>query len=94
MVYNNNITVYGSSKINATAFDSKKVADDSKSDVLRLKARKKAQAFWETHASEGLGFTCGMGVCFKGNPDIISYEELKPLEYQIVYDVDWIKKET
>ena len=33
----NNITVYGSSKINATAFDSKKMADDSKSDLLRLK---------------------------------------------------------
>lgn len=61
------------------------------SDVLRLKARKKAQAFWETHASEGLGFTYGMGVCFKSNPEIISYEEIKPLEYQIVYDVDWIK---
>lgn len=30
------------------------------SDVLRLKARKKAQAFWETHASEGLGFTYGI----------------------------------
>ena len=34
---NNNITVYGSSKINATAFDSKKANDDSKSDVLRIK---------------------------------------------------------
>ena len=34
---NNNITQFGSSKINATAFDSKKMVDDTKSDVLRLK---------------------------------------------------------
>jgi hypothetical protein len=34
---NNNITQFGSSKINGTAFDSKKMVDDTKSDVLRLK---------------------------------------------------------
>ena len=34
---NNNITLFSSSKINATAFDSKKASDDARSDVLRLK---------------------------------------------------------
>ena len=33
-----------------------------------------------------------MGICFKSNPEIISYEEVKPLEYEIVYDADWIKE--
>ena len=37
MSNNNNITLFSSSKINATAFDSKKVIDDYKSDLLRLK---------------------------------------------------------
>lgn len=62
------------------------------SDRLRLKARKKAKDFWETHINEGIGFSYGIGVCFKENADIISYEEIKPLEYQFVYDVNWIKR--
>lgn len=62
------------------------------SDSLRLNARKKAESFWKSHANGTDGITYGIGVCFKRNPEIISYEEIKPLEYQLTYDLNWIRE--
>lgn len=61
------------------------------SDSLRLKARKKAYLVWETIETQGISVSYGVGVCIKKNPDLISFKEIKPLEYQITYDIDWIK---
>jgi calcium-dependent protein kinase len=46
---NNNITLFGSSKINGIAFDSKKENDDAKSDVLRLKDNNKKENIVENN---------------------------------------------
>lgn len=71
---------------------SRSTAECPISDTLRLKARKKAREFWNTQAGKGIEHTYGIGVCFKSNPEIVSYKEIKPFEYQFNYDIDWIQE--
>ena len=62
------------------------------SDALRLKARRKAKEIFAVHGNEGIGLNLAMSVCFKNNPETISYKEIKPQEYQITYDLNWIQE--
>lgn len=61
------------------------------SDLLRLKARRKAKEYWDNHASEGIRVSYGVGVCFKRNSELMTLEIVEPNEYLITYDIDWIK---
>ena len=61
------------------------------SDLLRLKAKKKTQEYWEKHEKEGISFSYGVGVCFKDVADTKSFEAIGPNEYQFSYDINWLK---
>lgn len=62
------------------------------SDKLRLNAKRKAAMFWEAHSGEGFSFNYGIGVCFKDSDEVVSFDEDKPREYQITYDLKWIEE--
>ena len=61
------------------------------SDLLRLKAKKKAQEYWEKHEKEGINFSYGVGVCFKDVADTKSFKAIGSNEYQFSYDINWLK---
>ena len=61
------------------------------SDGLKLKAKKTAQDYWEKNAKTGISFSYGLGVCFKSLPEIKSFTEIRPHEYEVSYDVNWFK---
>lgn len=64
------------------------------SDVLRLKARRKAREFWKTREGNRMDFSYGISVAFGNVPEIITCQRISPSQFQISYDVDWIKNNT
>lgn len=62
------------------------------SDELRLKAKRKAEIYWQESSDNGFKMTYGVGVIFKDSDQLISIENSKPNYYQFIYDVNWIKK--
>lgn len=62
------------------------------SDELRLKAKRKAEIYWQEHSGNGFEMTYGVGVMFKDSDQLISVEVSKPNQYQFIYDANWIRK--
>lgn len=62
------------------------------SDKLRLNAKRRLERFWteENHPGAAI-LNFGIGVNFTENSEICSLKEIKPREWFITYDSNWIK---
>ena len=66
-------------------------ADCPLSDKLRLSAKKRERAIWESRKNEGVGFSYGVGVSIEDNKEIVSFKEIKPMQYSYIYDKAWLE---
>lgn len=61
------------------------------SDKLRLSAKKRERAIWDSKKDESLGFSYGVGVSIEDNKEIVSFKEIKPMQYSYIYDKAWLE---
>lgn len=72
-------------------FYSQSSADCPLSDKLRLSAKKRERAIWESRKNEGVGFSYGVGVSIEDNKEIVSFKEIKPMQYSYIFDKAWLE---
>lgn len=62
------------------------------SDDLRLKAKKRAEKYWEDNTATSIKIQHGIGVCFTDSKEYVPFQEIKPNHYQFTYDAKWIRE--
>lgn len=61
------------------------------SDKLRLAAKRACDTYWDKHPFEGVRFEYGIGMEFAEEPNIISEKMLDNNNYQLTYDINWLR---